>query len=263
MRLFQNSSTRALILIMLALVTIGILIARTYYRHQDAAVDPRIKEARVMYSRYNDYAASGDYYKVIALLDSIESIYLASSDYSHAYEMGVLHNNKGAVQLTIALYADSIDRAFNPYYGVAEDSLITMAETNINYAIGIYNEWIYLYKDMDTEQISELIKPGIEAGLDLLYTDKPEVIIDARAKEIYKTIAESDRRLSVSYTNLGVISRHRGEYEEAIRRYEKALELWDRNLDAENNINRLLGHPLKKRNIIQKLFPPDRDQVGR
>lgn len=259
MRLIKNRSTRALILIMLALVTIGIFIARTYYRHQNAAVDPRIKEARVLYLKYNDYAASGDYYTVIALLDSIESIYSASSDYSHAYEMGVLYNNRGAIQLTIALYSDSIDKADNPYYGFPEDSLINMAESNINYAIGIYNEWIYLYEDMDQDQIRELIEPGIVAGIDLLYGDMIQDIIDARAKEIYKTIAESGRRLSVCYTNLGVIYRQRGEFEKAIRQYEKALELWDRNLDAENNINILLGHPLKKRNIIQKLFPPDRD----
>jgi tetratricopeptide (TPR) repeat protein len=259
MKLVQNSPTRALILIMIALVTIGILIARTYYRHQDAAVDPRIKEARVLYSRYNDYASSGDYYRVIALLDSIESIYLSSSDYSHAYEMGVLYNNRGAVQLTIALYSDSIDKAFNPYYDFPEDSLINMAESNINYAIGIYNNWIYLYKGLDKDQIKFLIKPGIEAGTDLFYRDMIPDIIDARAKEIYKSIAESGRRLSVCYTNLGVIYRQRGEFEKAIRQYEKALELWDRNLDAENNINRLLGQPIKKRNIIQKLFPPDRD----
>ncbi len=259
MKFIQNSSTRALILIMIALVTIGIFIARTYYRHQDAAVDPRIKEARVLYSKYNDYAASGDYYKLIALLDSIESIYLASSDYSHAYEMGVLHNNKGAVQLTIALYSDSIDKAFNPYYGLPEDSLISMAESNIIYAINIYNEWIYLYKDMDQDQISEIIRPGIVAGIDLFHRDMIPGIVKSRAKEIYKSIAESGRRLSVCYTNLGVIYRQRGEFEKAIRQYEKALQLWDRNLDAENNINRLLGHPIKKRNIIQKLFPPDRD----
>ena len=112
---------------------------------------------------------------------------------------------------------------------------------------------------MDQDQIRELIEPGIVAGIDLLYGDMIQDIIDARAKEIYKTIAESGRRLSVCYTNLGVIYRQRGEFEKAIRQYEKALELWDRNLDAENNINILLGHPLKKRNIIQKLFPPDRD----
>ncbi len=51
MRFIKNRSTRALILIMLALVIIGLFIALTYYRHQDAAVDPRIKEARVLYSK--------------------------------------------------------------------------------------------------------------------------------------------------------------------------------------------------------------------
>ena len=72
-------------------------------------------------------------------------------------------------------------------------------------------------------------------------------------------LKETDRRLSVCYTNLGVIERTRGNYQEAIMNYEKALNLWDRNLEAENNLNRLLGRPIKKRNLLQKLFPPDRE----
>ena len=256
----RNRSIRALILIMIALVTIGIIIARTYYRKQDAGVDPRIKEARILYSKYNAYAASGDYFKVLSLLDSIEDIYSASSHYKNSYEMGVLYNNKGAIQLTIALYTDSIREIYNPYYGFSDDSLISMAESNIKNSIDIYNGWVYLYKDMDPDQLREVIKPGFDSGLEIYYEDRIPDFLDARAKEIYKTIAEADRRLSVCYTNLGVIRKQRGEYKEAVLMYEKALELWSMNLDAENNMNALLGHPLKKRNFIQKLFPPDREK---
>ena len=35
-------------------------------------------------------------------------------------------------------------------------------------------------------------------------------------------------------------------------------ELWDRNLTAKNNLNVLLGQPMEKRNVIQRMFPPDR-----
>ena len=69
---------------------------------------------------------------------------------------------------------------------------------------------------------------------------------------------ETDRRVSVCYTNLGIILRSRDDNEGAAEMYIKALELWEMNLEAENNLNRLLGRPLKKRNIIQKLFPPEK-----
>ena len=74
-----------------------------------------------------------------------------------------------------------------------------------------------------------------------------------------KALLENNRRLSVCYTNLGLISRFQGNYEDAVKQYEKALALWDRNLDAENNLNKLLNRPIKKRNIIQTLFPPEKD----
>ncbi|MEA1885848.1 MAG: hypothetical protein U9N72_01385 [Bacteroidota bacterium] len=94
-----------------------------------------------------------------------------------------------------------------------------------------------------------------------MLTDDQDLInkyIEKRADEIMKAVEETDRRLSVCYTNMDVIRRQRGEYEAAVRCYEKALDLWVRNLSAENNLNTLHGKPLKKRNIIQNLFPPEK-----
>ena len=82
--------------------------------------------------------------------------------------------------------------------------------------------------------------------------------IEQRIREIEASLRENDRRLSVCRTNLGIIYRMQGSYEEAVRQYELAISLWDRNLEAENNLNRLLNRPLKKRNIIQKMFPPEK-----
>ena len=96
-------------------------------------------------------------------------------------------------------------------------------------------------------------------GLESITPDLKTKYIKARTKDIEKAILENDRRLSVCYTNLGIVFRQREQYKQAAEQYKKALELWDRNLNAENNLNVLLGKPLKKRNIIQKLFPPERD----
>ena len=68
-------------------------------------------------------------------------------------------------------------------------------------------------------------------------------------------IKETPRRLSVSYTNLGIMYRFREDYENAALSYKKAMDLWEDNLSAENNLNILLGRPLKKRSLLRKIFP--------
>jgi len=85
-----------------------------------------------------------------------------------------------------------------------------------------------------------------------------EEYLENRVREIIEALPENSRRLSVAYTNLGVAERHLGNYEQAMQHYQKALELWDRNLAAENNINILLGKPIRQRGVLEKLFPPDK-----
>jgi len=88
--------------------------------------------------------------------------------------------------------------------------------------------------------------------------DELESYLDTRINEIIDTQVEIDRRLSVSYTNLGIVYRYRMQYDSAAYCYEEALDLWEQNLSAENNLNVLLGRPQKKSNFIQRMFPPDR-----
>ena len=260
MKTLINSSTRALILIMSALVVIGILIARSYYGNINRSIDPRITEARELYAKYDSYAQEGNYYSVFALLDSIENIYGATKYYEGSFEIGILYNNRAAALLTISMFPDSIPTKYNPYSGSTVDSLVTLAEINILKAISLYDNWLIGFPGKSREQICEIIEPQFMDGLECIPSDLKKKYLVARAKDIEKAISENDRRLSVCYTNLGIVFRQRKQYEEAVRYYEKALGLWDRNLSAENNLNLLLGRPIKKRNIIQKLFPPDRDQ---
>ena len=260
MKTLINNSTRALILIMSALVVIGILIAKSYYGNINRSIDPRIIEARELYARYDSYAQEGNYYKLFALLDSIENIYRATKYYEGSFEIGILYNNRAAALLTISMSADSIPREYNPYTNLTVDSLVTLAEINILKAISVYDNWLIGFPGKSREQICEIIEPQFMDGLESIPSDLKKKYLVARAKDIGKAIGENDRRLSVCYTNLGIVFRQREQYKEAVEQYKKALELWDRNLNAENNINLLLGRPLKKKNFIQKLFPPDRDQ---
>lgn len=258
MRIFQNKSTRALILIMLALVVVALVVAKTYYSKQNGSVDPRVVRARELYAKYDSYAFKGEFQEIFPLLDSIENEYLAIKHYSKSYEPGVLYNNRAAALLTLALYSDSIPAERNPYADLSSDSLVTMAERELVTVIECYKSWLKRYEDKTAEEIKDMIRDEFIIGLGEPDSASIEKYLDVRVKEIEKAFEENKRRLSVSYTNMGVVRRYREDYESALDYYAMALELWDRNLDAENNINRLLGKPLKKRNIIQKLFPPEK-----
>jgi tetratricopeptide (TPR) repeat protein len=255
---FRNKATGALIVIMIALVITGLFIAKKYYGSVNNAVDPRIVPARELYAKYDKYAREGDYYKIFDLLDSVESVYKKYPYYENSFELGVIHNNRAAAYITIFLFGDSIRADFNPFSGTDPDSLLNMAEREVEKAISLYEGWMLKYEGKSSEEISEMIAGLFKKNM---LTEDPAMgdkYLETRAEEIVRAVDETDRRLSVCYTNLGVIKRQRGEYEQAVRCYEKALRLWDRNLSAENNMNVLLGKPLKKRNIIQKMFPPER-----
>ncbi len=243
---------------MLAIVSTGVLIARLYYQGQNRALDPRIVPARELYSKYDRLAAAGDYYGVFSLLDSVERIYRAYPHYTNSYELGVLNNNRGAALLTLALYRDSIPPSSDPFYSLDQDSLVQLAEVHIRSSIETYLSWQNTYEGLNEAELEQKVgekfwkewSDGVE---------KQPRMLSHRIDEIETALMECPRRLSVCYSNLGLTSRINGAYEEAVSHYLRALELWDRNLEAENNLNRLLNKPLKKRNFIQKLFPPSRN----
>lgn len=260
MKILITKSFRVLIVIMITLVIGGIFIAKTYYRNINRSIDPRIMPARELYSQYDTYAQQGNYYNLFNLLDSIESIYRSIKHYDSSFELGVLYNNRAAAILIISMFADSIPNEYNPYVGFTVDSLVSIAELNIGKALRVYNTWLRGYAGKSSDEIQKIIEYQFLVGFEAIPKKVTSEYLKARVKDIEEAIAENDMRLSVCYTNMGMVFRLRGEYEEAVQQYEKALTLWDRNLDAENNINRLLGRPIKKRNFIQKLFPPKKDQ---
>lgn len=252
-------STGRLVGIMVVIVVAGVLIARSYYGNLNRSVDPRIKHARELYEQYDRITQTGDYHRVSALLDSITFIYEQISHYSNSFELGVIHNNRAAMLLTLALYGDSIADTLNPFAAFEKDSILTLAEYHVNEAIAIYDRWNSRYGGKGETEIRQLIQAEFMEGLDPADPAMTGKYLRNRIEEIEASLVENQRRLSVCHTNLGLVYRLRGQHSEAVAQYEMAIGLWDRNLEAENNLNRLLGRPLKKRNLIQKLFPPNRD----
>jgi tetratricopeptide (TPR) repeat protein len=253
MNIFKDKTSRALILIMCALVLLGILVSVIYYKSLNKSIDPRIVKARTLYEKYNVYALNNDFDSIFLLMDSIESIYTSVEHYHNSFETGVLYNNRAAAFLTMAIFSENSKKSME-----VRDSLINLAELKTLYSIEIYNNWLAKFENKNKEEIESLILNDFYKGLDGYPDNKKVSYLKKRIKEIQEAQIETARRLSVSYTNLGIIYRHKQLYEEAAQSYKKAIELWDRNLTAENNLNLLLGRPLTKRSFIQKMFPPKR-----
>lgn len=236
---------------MVILALVGIAIAWIYYGNINKAVDPRVKEAQVMYGRYNVYASENDFEKVLALLDSIQEVYSAVPHYAKSYELGVMQNNRASVFLTKALADTTLDEIRQNYFSLAEQHLLE--------SITYYNRWINDFGNMTEEEISAYVDKEFRSD-PLLSGDKNiDAMIRKRVKDIQTAQIETPRRLSVSYSNLGIIKRHENEVEEAVDFYTRAIELWDENHAAKNNLNILFGKPVEKQGLLRKLFPPERN----
>lgn len=247
----KNKGIRVVLGIMIILAVAGVVIAWIYYGNINKSVDPRVKQARFMYARYNTYAAGSDYEMVLSLLDSIEEVYASVSHYRNSYEMGVIHNNRASVFLTLALSDTARQEIRQSYFALAERHLMQ--------GIDYYNGWMALYGNQSEEEIRAIIEEDFSSDSILISHDYLSAIIQNRVREIQTARIETPRRLSVSYTNLGIIRRHENQLEEAFEYYVKALELWEDNHAAKNNMNILFGQPPEKQSFFRKLFPPDRN----
>jgi tetratricopeptide (TPR) repeat protein len=236
---------------MSVLVVVVIIISQRYFRHQNQLVDPRIVHARELYSSYNNLAEAGAFDSIFLLLDKIERIYTHVEHYRNSYEVGVISNNRAALWLTMGLQGEPADSA-------RQDSLIMLASEALQTSIRIYEAWEKQFGHGDTALCRRQVAEKFLEGLEQYDPAQQEQFLDKRVSEIIQSAGEVKRRLSVSYTNMGVVHRHHARYDSAAQCYSRALELWDRNLTAENNLNLLLGLPQKKQNIIQRLFPPER-----
>jgi tetratricopeptide (TPR) repeat protein len=240
-----------IILLMVILSAGTVISAIIYYGNLNSSEDPRVKLAQTMYGRYNRYVSENDSDKVLALLDSIENVYGGIPHYQQSFEIGVLHNNRASVFLTRALNAASQNQRKDHYFA--------LAEKYIQMSIDNYRAWMDQYGELGEEQIKVIVQRAFGSDKQLMKNDQLDAIIRNRVDDMLLAKKEMPRRLSVSYTNLGIIRRHDNQPEEALKLYNKALKLWSENHAARNNANIILGKPLEKQSILRKLFPPDKN----
>lgn len=260
MAFLKDKKTRTLIIIMSVLVAIALMISRSYYRSVNNSFDPRVVPARELYAEYNNLAVINDFEGIFQLLDSIENYYNQYPHYDDSFETGVVYNNRAAAYLTMAIHKDSMVIRSKYFDAMSKDTLFHLAEDAVKSAITIYENWMTLYNGKGEDQLDEILNRNFFIGLESYTEEEKEVFKNRRIEEIQTAQLETPRRLSVSYSNLGLIYRNYGDYEVALENYKKAIDLWDQNMDAKNNVNVLLGRPKEKRNLIQKMFPPQKEK---
>lgn len=249
MKFLKNKTTRVLILVMGTLFILALVFADQYYKYENRSVDPRVYEAHELYDNYNRLAENSQFDSVFILMDLIEDIYKNIDHYAESYEVGVLYNNRAATYIAQAL---------NCQDSLRKDSLLNLAEYNSLICIDIYSAWIDKFESLNDDEIKEAIIPDFDPQSSDFQNKNVNRYIKKRVKQIKDAQIETPRRLSVSYTNLGLVYRHKMNYDEAVKQYLTALELWPDNLAAENNLNILFDKPLKKRSVIRAIFPKDR-----
>lgn len=252
---FISNPTRKVLLVSAVVAALTFVIAYLYYSGINAAEDPRVSKAKKHLNQFDRWLADNNSIAALSELDSAAIIFSRVKGYEGSFEMGVIFNNRASVFIKKALYDSLIsqEEKFN---------LLQMAEENVLKSIYIYSHWLDSVKNMPETEMYRILQPVYYQELNGYSNKMIEKIVLKRIDDIQMAKIETPRRLSVAYTNLGIIQRHQLRLDEAIESYKKAVFYWKDNHTARNNFNVLMGLPPKDRSIIEQLFPPDRKKVN-
>ncbi len=246
-------------LVVVILIFIGSFV---YYGNLNSAVDPRVVEAKHLQLKYEKGLESSEHGEAMILLNRMLDIYQSTPGYENSYEVGVILNNQASVYLVkletelLTLEEKDIDK---------EEMLKTldMAMDLTLEAVGIYEKWIEEMGKLTEAEIRKKIAPFFDPNDKAFKDVKLNIVVDKRVEDIISAQVETTRRLSVSFTNLGVMNRYTGNLQEAKANYEKALELWERNYTAKDNLSTLMNLPKERRGMLERIFPPERlEELG-
>lgn len=249
-----SKQTKKVLLGILIIICVSLLVAYIYYDSKNKAEDPRIVQTKYMFKQYDDLMAKNKFSAALPLLDSIETILLKAPGYKESFELGIVYNNRGSAYLSMALYEvkDSIEKA----------KLLEFAKKNIDSGIVLYNLWFEKNSDLTEEQLLNNERKYFPENDVAFKGRNSEKILKKRVEDLMLAQNETPRRLSVCYTNLGIVQRHQYRQNDAIQSYIKAIKLWKDNFTARNNFNVLMGKPPEDRSIIDQLFPPEKNKFN-
>lgn len=251
----MQSGTKKLLSIVITMTATIFIGSYFYYDEINKAEDPRILPAKELYLQFDKELESDEYVQALSLLDQMLAIYRSTPGYENSYEIGVLLNNKATVFLV------ELETELLTNENVEKNELtkpLAVAADYTNQAISIYESWMQDMGSLSEEQINERISPYFKKDDPAFGDMNVNKLLKKRVNLILDAQIETPRRLSVSLTNLGMINRYLGNLEEARAHYEKAIELWDRNYTAQDNLAILHNQPVKKRSMLSRLFPPEK-----
>jgi hypothetical protein len=240
----MNSGTKRLLLVLITISVVVVTGAYFYYRSVNQAEDSRVAQARHLFAKYSRLIEEKKYPLVFIVLDELEALYKNTPGYADSYELGIVYNNRTATHLLMALYEN-------------KKEVLHKAEQAALESISVYEQWLLTYGQLTREEIKTKIEPFFQENGNVgAIRESP--VLNKRVVDIQLAQLEVKRRLSVSYTNLGIVQRHQLHQDLAVISQKKALQLWPDNHTAKNNLNVLFGQDPKKRTVIEQLFPKQR-----
>jgi len=247
-----SKPTKILLIVLVSIVIISVLFAYIYYHTKNASEDPRVVDTKTMFKEFDKLLAENRFDEALLITYKIEDIFIRIPCYAESFEMGIVYNNRGSVYLSMGLYAKADS--------VYKNDCLDTAKMLILHSISIYDAWLDHYKSIPEAELITIVKDCFPEGDPAFNGKNYQRIVAKRVDDIKLARNETPRRLSVAYTNLGIIQRHQWHQNEAMESYIIAIKLWKDNFTARNNFNVLMGRPPEDRSIIEQLFPPEKNK---
>jgi tetratricopeptide (TPR) repeat protein len=247
-----TKGTRVVISITLGICGTAVVVASLYYRGINRAEDPRILPVRELVKQSQELSGGRKAPEAFIILDSALQLLRSVPGYAGSYEAGVIYNNACSAWLLSALYDSTL--------AVSEkEKMLSAAREFADSSLQIYRSWISHWGNLTEKRVHAAISPFFKPDDPAFAGRDHQRILDKRVRDILEAQKETPRRLSVSLTNLGTIHRHLNQPDSALLCFSQALQLWEENSTAKNNLSVLMGGEPVKPGIIRSLFPPDKN----
>ena len=246
-----NNASKKIFLIMIVIAIIGFTASYFYYNSINKNSDPRLIETQEILSQFDNINKLDSPFVAIELMDNLENKLLNIDLYKNSYEIGVVINNRASVYIMMAIYDDK--------YANMKDSLFKLSLCDLKTSAKVFNNWISINSTIKNNELNSSLKDAFNKDKDVFKNIDIDKAVNKRIEEIELAKVETPRRLSVVYSNIAVVKRHTNKLDDAIKYYQKAIELWPENHEAKNNLKVLIGEKPEKRSVIDKLFPSKRN----